>query len=226
MFVQRSSLLGCAGALAAAVLLMLPTQVKAAGPGGPIIGGPPSGPLVLPGGPGGPLPYPNPYPNPYPYPGPIPYPTPSPSPNNNGGGIVRATSSLANPLNFYQWGQVTGVGPIRGTVRIYNQFGLVEQQMQQQNSDPYGGLFGFGNQNQLPGQGTTPGDDPPQGVLLHVNYANMFLPNQQQVGGGNRGGFGYGYPGFGYPYGGGNPFGGGYPYGFGKGNFGNGSSGL
>jgi hypothetical protein len=67
MFVPRFSWLGCVGALAAAALLALSIQVSAAGPGGPIVGGPPS-----PSGPGGPLPYPYPYPNPYPYPGPIP----------------------------------------------------------------------------------------------------------------------------------------------------------
>jgi hypothetical protein len=131
---------------------------------------------------------------------------------------------LANPLNFYQWAQITGVGPIRGTVRICNQFGLVAQQLQQQNGDPYASLFGLGGQNQLPGQGATPGDDPPQGVLLHVNYANMFLPNQAQLNAGNRSGFGsFSYPGFGYPYGGG--LGSSYG-GFGKGNFGNGGAGL
>jgi hypothetical protein len=130
---------------------------------------------------------------------------------------------LANPINFYQWGQVTGVGPIRGTVRIYNQFGLMEQQNQNQGGGGlYGGLLGglggLGNQNQLPGQGATNGDDPPQGVLLHVNYANMFLPNQQQVTGQNRGGFG----GFGGGFGGAPGFG----YGGGKGYFGNGANGL
>jgi hypothetical protein len=149
------------------------------------------------------------------------------------GGVVRATSSLANPMNFYQYGQTTGIGPIHGTVRIYNQFG---QQGQQQ--DPLSQALGGSNNQQLPGQGATQGDDPPQGVLLHVNYASMFLPNQQQVnGGGNqfgRGGggagpygLGGGYGGFGGPYGGG--FGGGFGPGmggFGKGGFGNGGNGL
>jgi hypothetical protein len=143
--------------------------------------------------------------------------------NGGGGGVSRATSSLANPINFYQWGQVTGVGPIRGTVRIYNQFGLIEQQNQNQGGGGglYGGLLGglggLGNQNQLPGQGATNGDDPPQGVLLHVNYANMFLPNQQQVTGQNRSTFGGFGGGFGAP---------GFGYGGGKGYFGNGANGL
>jgi hypothetical protein len=138
---------------------------------------------------------------------------------NSGGGLKRATSNLPNPMNFWQYGQITGVAPTRGTVRIYNQFGtLAMAGLQGQNA----GINGGGNQ--LPGQGTTAdGDDPPQGVLLHVNYANMFLPNQQQLQnqgqqrpgfGGFGGGFG-GYPGGfgGYPgaYGG---FGGGIPGGF------------
>src|SRR5262245_37873644 len=63
-----------------------------------------------------------------------------PNPQQNAGGVTRATSSLANPLDFYQYGQVTGVGPIRGTVRIYNQFGLMEQQ--NQNQGGLGGLLG------------------------------------------------------------------------------------
>ena len=84
------------------------------------------------------------------------------------GGVRRMTNVLANPLNFKQHGQMTGVGPIRGTVRVYNQFGL------------YGisAATGMGG-GQLPGQGATPGDDPPQGVLLHVNYASMYLPQRQ-----------------------------------------------
>jgi hypothetical protein len=154
---------------------------------------------------------------------PYPYPTPFPPPNNNmnnnnqangGGGLMRATSQLANPMNFWQYGQVTGVAPIRGTVRIYNQFGtLAMAGLQGMNA----GINGGGNQ--LPGQGTTAdGDDPPQGVLLHVNYANMFLPNQQQLQNQQRsfggfGGFG-GFPG-GYP----GAFGG-YPGGYGFGGFG------
>jgi hypothetical protein len=169
--------------------------------------------------------------NPFPFlPPVVPLPVPV-NPNaigNQGGGVARATSSLANPINFYQWGQVTSVGPISGTVRIYNQFGLVEQQMQNQGGlggfgGAFGGLGGLGNQNQLPGQGATQGDDPPQGVLLHVNYANMFLPNQQQVTGQNRGGFGGG---FGFPGGFGGGFPGGFPGGFGKGAFGNGGAGI
>jgi hypothetical protein len=172
--------------------------------------------------------------NPFPQQPIVPFPVPV-NPNaigNQGGGVQRATSSLANPINFYQWGQVTGVGPIRGTVRIYNQFGLVEQQNQNQGgAGGFGGLLGGlgglgGNNNQLPGQGATQGDDPPQGVLLHVNYANMFLPNQQQVTGQNQGGFG----GFGRGFGGvgGVPgFGGGFGGpGFGKGGFGNGATGI
>jgi hypothetical protein len=146
----------------------------------------------------------------------------------NGGpqGVTRATSSLANPINFYQHGQITGVGPIRGTVRIYNQFGLAG--MDQSQNDPFGLGLG-GNNNQLPGQGNTDGDDGPQGVLLHVNYANMFLPNQQQINGnGVGGGFGRPFGGFGggFGFGGLGGFGGGFPGGFGKGAFGNGSRGL
>jgi hypothetical protein len=139
---------------------------------------------------------------------------------NSGGGLKRATSNLPNPMNFWQYGQITGVSPTRGTVRIYNQFGtLAMSGMQGQNA----GINGGGNQ--LPGQGTTAdGDDPPQGVLLHVNYANMFLPNQQQLQNQNQqrpgfGGFGGGlggYPGGfgGYPGGFGGGFGGGFPGGF------------
>src|SRR5262249_2225536 len=122
MFAQRCSLSSRAGALTTAGLL--PLQIMAQGPGGGG-GGRPVGPGGGSPGPGIPLPYPYPYPGPSSY----PYPSPSPSPSSSAGGIVRATSSLANPLNFYQWAQITGVGPIRGTVRIYNQFGLVEQQM-------------------------------------------------------------------------------------------------
>ena len=167
-------------------------------------------------------PFRNPFYNPFPYPiVPVPVPVNPNSFNNNGGGVSRATSSLANPINFYQYGQVTGVGPIRGTVRIYNQFGLLGEDQNQNGQGAFNNLFGFGNNNnQLPGQGNTQGDDSPQGVLLHVNYAQMFLPNQQQVTGqgfggvaGLRGGFG----GFGYGYGGG---------GVGKGYFGNGGNGL
>ena len=63
----------------------------------------------------------------------------------------------------------------------------------------------------MPGSGASNGDDGPAGTLLHVNYAHMFFPNQQQInqsnniginGGGFQGfpgGFGYGYPSFGMP---------------------------
>jgi hypothetical protein len=135
-------------------------------------------------------------------------------------GIRRMTNSLANPLNFQQYGQMTGVGPIRGTVRIYNQFGQQGSGgLNGMNSDPFGGGGGYGGQggmggggggsSQLPGVGATPGDDPPQGVLLHVNYAQMFLPHSPQTNSNfsnpyNRyPGFGAGFPGGygGYPYG-------------------------
>jgi hypothetical protein len=145
---------------------------------------------------------------------------------NSGGGLKRATSNLPNPMNFWQYGQITGVSPTRGTVRIYNQFGtLAMSGLQGQNA----GINGGGNQ--LPGQGTTAdGDDPPQGVLLHVNYANLFLPNQHQLQGQNQqrpgyGGFG-GYPG-GYPGGfGGYPGVGGFGGFGGAGGFQNGGNGL
>jgi hypothetical protein len=138
--------------------------------------------------------------------------------SNGGGGLRRATSQLANPMNFWQYGQVTGIGPIRGTVRIYNQFGtLALAGLQGMNA----GINGGGQQ--LPGQGATAdGDDPPQGVLLHVNYAQMFLPNQQQLQNQQYprpfGGFG-GFPAYGYP----GAFGLGS---VGKMSFGNGASGL
>ncbi|OAI50603.1 hypothetical protein AYO44_17660 [Planctomycetaceae bacterium SCGC AG-212-F19] len=132
------------------------------------------------------------------------------------GGINRMTNSLPNPINFQQYGQMTGVGPIRGTVRIYNQFG--PQQMSG-NSNPYTGQGGqggggSGGGGSLPGVGATQGDDPPQGVLLHVNYAQMFLPSQPQQNNNNFNnpygrfpGFGAGFPGGfgGYPYGAGFP---------------------
>jgi hypothetical protein len=166
-------------------------------------------------------PFVNPFFNPFPYPiVPIPVPVNPNSFGNSGGGVTRATSSLANPINFYQYGQATGVGPIRGTVRIYNQFGLVGEDQNQNGLNGLNNLFGFGNNNQqLPGQGNTQGDDSPQGVLLHVNYAQMFLPNQQQVGGGGVAGLRGGFGAFGGSFG----YGGG---GFGKGYFGNGGSGL
>ena len=145
---------------------------------------------------------------------------------NSGGGLKRATSNLPNPMNFWQYGQISGVSPNRGTVRIYNQFGtLAMAGLQGQDQ----GINGGGNQ--LPGQGTTAdGDDPPQGVLLHVNYANMFLPNQQRLQNGGQQGFG----GFGGRGIGGYPGGfGGYPGGYGgfggfggPGGFQNGGNGL
>ncbi|MBL8795920.1 MAG: hypothetical protein JNM56_18605, partial [Planctomycetia bacterium] len=151
-------------------------------------------------------------------------------------GIQRATGILSNPVNFKQYAQITGVGPIVGTVRIYNQFGLLAMQSQQGGGFGGGlvggGFGGFGGggfggggggQNQLPGMGVTgQGDDPPQGVLLHVNYANMFLPNQQQINQGGGNGFGGGnnvnLGGLGGI--GGKGFGGGF------GGFGNGGHGL
>lgn len=132
-------------------------------------------------------------------------------------GITRASNPLSNPVNFSQYSQVTGVKPTIGTVRIYNQFGP-QQGMSGMGGGGFGGNggYGFGGMGgggmgggRLPGVGTSSGgDDPPQGALLNVNYANMFLPNQfsQGGGGGNRpGGFGlgggYGSPGnFGYGY--------------------------
>jgi len=179
----------------------------------------------------------------YPPPGYPPYPPPggggvNPAFGSNtsslqntisSGGVNRMTNSLANPLNFIQYGQTTGIGPIRGTVRIYNVFGTYAQTGGGGNATTGGGNFlgsntgagGFGTQ--IPGSGATTGDDGPQGVLLHVNYAQMFFPNQQNLNQSNNaqtgfqsgGGLG-GYPGFGYGYG--NPVG--------KGGFGNGGSGL
>src|SRR5262245_8145874 len=93
------------GALAVAILSLLPAEA-----GAQIVN-----PVVNPVNPFNPF-------NPV-----VPFPVPA-NPNamgNQAGGVTRATSSLANPLNFYQYGQVTGVGPITGTVRIYNQFGLL-----------------------------------------------------------------------------------------------------
>jgi hypothetical protein len=174
--------------------------------------------------------------NPFnPFPPVVPFPVPV-NPNaigNQGGGVTRATSSLANPINFYQYGQITGVGPTTGTVRIYNQFGLLGMNNNQNGfSALFGGFGGLNNNNLLPGQGATQGGDPPPGVLLSVNYANMFLPNQQQInGGGGFGGFGGfpgfgfgGFPGAGFGFGGFPGFGFGYP--FGKSAFGNGAAGL
>jgi hypothetical protein len=144
---------------------------------------------------------------------------------NQAQGITRATSKLPNPLNFWQYGQTTGVGVIHGTVRIYNEFGTLAQG----GSQTQGGIGGGGSTGQLPGQGATQGDDPPQGVLLHVNYAAMYLPTQQQINAQSQnrnqqpyGGFG-GYPGVG-GFGG---YGGGFAPGIGgKGVFGNGGNGL
>src|SRR5262249_1903999 len=146
-------------------------------------------------------------------------------------GINRMTNSLANPLNFIQYGQTTGVGPIRATVRIYNVFGTYALEGAGGNATTGGGNFlgsntgagGFGTQ--IPGSGATNGDDGPQGVLLHVNFAQMFFPNQQAINQSNNaqtgfqggGGFG-GFPGGGFGYG--------FPGGYGKGGFGNGGSGL
>jgi hypothetical protein len=109
--------------------------------------------------------------------------------SNLGGGaggqspyLQRAQNQIPNPVNFWQYSQVTGVKPTFGTVTIYNQFGQqgMTQNPFQQAGIGGGGLGGIGG-----GQGgigmTVGGDDPPQGVLLHVNYANMFLPNQQQI---------------------------------------------
>jgi hypothetical protein len=145
---------------------------------------------------------------------------------NQAQGIMRATSKLPNPLNFWQYGQTTGVGVIHGTVRIYNEFGTLAQG----GSQTQGGIGGGGSSTgQLPGQGATQGDDPPQGVLLHVNYAAMYLPTQQQINAqsqnrnqpyGGFGGYGGGYPGGFGGYGGFGPGGGG------KGVFGNGGNGL
>jgi hypothetical protein len=143
-------------------------------------------------------------------------------------GIQRSTSSLANPLNFMQYGQITGTGPSTGTVATYNQFGLLGML-----SNPYSSV----------GSGATQGSSPPPGVMLSVNYAQMFLPNQSTI---NNGGNPYGpYYGYGYP-GAYNPYGPGYPgafnpyYGYpgpfgvgnpastppGKGFFGNGGDGI
>jgi hypothetical protein len=86
-------------------------------------------------------------------------------------GTQRATSALANPMNFWQYGQITGTGPTRGTVQTYNVFGLLGMQ-----NNPYLGSTLSSNSNQN-------NDSPPPGVNLSVNYAQMFLPNQAQVNG-------------------------------------------
>jgi hypothetical protein len=143
--------------------------------------------------------------------------------------IQRSTNFLPNPVNYWQYTQVTAVKPIIGTVRIYNTFGTLGVPgggglgQGFTAGTQFGGGGGFGGQTgaggNIPGIGTSSGgDDPPQGVLLHVQYANMFFPNQQQInaqsfqppqGGGGFPGFGGGFPGFG-----------------GKGYFGSGRSGL
>jgi hypothetical protein len=114
-------------------------------------------------------------------------------------GTQRSTSTLANPMNFYQYGQITGTGPSNGTVGIYNQFGLLGMQY-----NPY---------SSVTGGVTSGGGNPPPGVLLSVNYAQMFLPNQQTI---NNGGYPSPYlnP-YSNPYGAfGNPYGNQNPYGY------------
>jgi hypothetical protein len=109
-------------------------------------------------------------------------------------GIARATGRLSNPTTFHQYSQTTGVGPIR--VRLFNIFGTFART----GSGGGGGAVGSGTG--LPGSGATyGGDDPPQGVLLHVNCANMFLPSQAQVNQlNNTTGFGgFGHAGFSNP---------------------------
>jgi hypothetical protein len=150
--------------------------------------------------------------------------------------ITRSTNVLPNPVNYWQYSQVTAVKPIIGTVRIYNTFGILgisgggglgQGFNTGFQTGGFGGFGGFGGGatgpgGQIPGIGATQGgDDPPQGVLLHVQYAQMFFPNQQQI---NQQAFQNPQQGFGGGFGG---FGGGFPGGFGgKGYFGNGGSGL
>ena len=146
--------------------------------------------------------------------------------------IQRSINMLPTTVNYWQYSQITGVKPIIGTVRIYNTFGTLGIQ----NGGGLGQGFQAGGQQQgilggqqqgaqgnIPGIGATQGDDPPQGTLLHVQYAQLFFPNQQNINQqafGNQG-MGGGFGGLGGL--GGNPFGG-----FGKpgGGFGNGGSGL
>ena len=111
--------------------------------------------------------------------------------NQTSQGPQRGTSTLANPMNFYQYGQITGTGPNNGTVATYSQFGLLGSLY-----NPYSNVT----------SGVTSGGNPPPGVLLSVNYGQMFLPNQSTV---NNGGYPYGYlnP-YSNSYG---PFGSGYP---------------
>ncbi len=99
--------------------------------------------------------------------------------------LQRAQNNIPNPVNFWQYSQVTGVKPTFGTVTIYNQFGqqgMAQNPFQQAGIGGIGGVGGAGGAGGVGGQGkSNGGDDPPQGVLLHVNYANMFFPNQQQI---------------------------------------------
>lgn len=105
-------------------------------------------------------------------------------------GLGRAQNSLPNPVNYWQYSQITGTGPSIGTVATYNQFGLA------------GMAFG-GALNGQTGMATQ-GSPPPPGVNLSVNNAQMMYPNQMQI---NNLGFNYplnpysmyGYPGLGYP---------------------------
>jgi hypothetical protein len=133
--------------------------------------------------------------------------TPAPSPaqfrysssspiTNAAPGIQRTINPLANPVNYWQYSQMTGSGPSVGTVSIYNQFGLLGM-----NNPQAGGTTA-----------STPGSPPPPGVMMSVNYAQMFFPNQQAINNPysawpNP----YGYP---TPYANGfaNPYGFGYPY--------------
>jgi hypothetical protein len=97
--------------------------------------------------------------------------------------LQRAQNNIPNPVNFFQYSQVTGVKPTFGTVTIYNQFGqqgMAQNPFQQAGIGGIGGLGGAGGVGGNQGK-SNGGDDPPQGVLLHVNYANMFFPNQQQI---------------------------------------------
>jgi hypothetical protein len=141
-------------------------------------------------------------------------------------GIQRSTTTLANPLNFWQYGQVTGVGPTTGTVGIANTFGILGMQS-----------YAMGLNNNPTG---TQGDSAPPGVGLSVNYAQQFFPNQTLINNpyayspspygypGAYGAPGFGNPGAYNPYG--NPYG---PFSLGlpgasgsKGFFGNGENGL
>src|SRR5262249_35654644 len=71
------------------------------------------------------------------------------------------------------------------------------------SASPVTGVKGFGTG--LPGAGATyNGDDPPQGVLLHVNYAALFFPDQQKVNQLNNAANGGSFGAFGGKGGGGN----------------------